>query len=61
MTEFITTALDNMINDPRESRRLAVLQEETYRQLAARYDDALKRINDLESELEYLRWEVNRG
>lgn len=61
MTEFITTALDNMINDLRESRRLAVLQEETYRQLAARYDDALKRINDLESELEYLRWEVNRG
>lgn len=61
MTEFITTALDNMINDPRESRRLAVLQEETYRQLAARYDDALKRINDLESELEHLRWEVNRG
>ena len=60
MTEFITTALDNMMDDLRESRRLAVLQEETYRQLAARYDDALKRINDLQAELEYLRREVSR-
>lgn len=31
-----------------------------YRYLAARYDDALKRINDLEAELEHLRREVNR-
>jgi hypothetical protein len=29
--------------------------------LAVRYDQALKRINDLTAELEYLRREVNRG
>ena len=29
--------------------------------LAARYDDAMKRISDLTAELEYLRREVNRG
>lgn len=28
--------------------------------LASRYDDAMKRIQDLESELEHLRREVNR-
>ena len=28
--------------------------------LAARYDDALKRIHDLQAELEFLRMEVNR-
>lgn len=60
MTEFITTALDNMMDELRNCQRLAVLQEETYRQLAARYDDALKRINDLQAELEYLRREVSR-
>ena len=27
---------------------------------ATRYDDALKRINDMQAELEYLRQEVNR-
>ena len=29
--------------------------------LAARYDEAMKRIDDLTAELEYLRREVNRG
>jgi len=29
--------------------------------LAARYDDAMKRISDMQAELEYLRREVSRG
>lgn len=36
------------------------IAKDNYRKLAARYDDALKRINDLEAELEHLRREVNR-
>lgn len=44
-----------------ELARFFRLQDETYRQLAQRYDDALKRINDMQAELEYLRQEVNRG
>jgi len=30
-------------------------------EIATRYDDALKRMNDMQAELEYLRQEVNRG
>ena len=40
-------------------RFIAVARE--YAALLNRYDDALKRINDLEAENEYLRREVNRG
>lgn len=29
--------------------------------LAARYDEALRRMNDMQAELEHLRREVNRG
>lgn len=36
------------------------IAKDNYRKLTARYDDALKRINDLEAELEHLRREVNR-
>lgn len=36
------------------------IAKDNYQKLAARYDDALKRINDLEAELEHLRREVNR-
>jgi hypothetical protein len=42
-------------------QREAQLAEDDYRALLARYDDALKRINDMQAELEYLRQEVNRG
>lgn len=31
-----------------------------YAELVKRYDDALKRIHDMQAELEYLRMEVNR-
>lgn len=41
-------------------RELADEAAETIQQLAVRYDEALKRINDLQAELEYLRREVNR-
>lgn len=36
------------------------IAKDNYRKLAARYDDALKRINDLEAELEFLRNELAR-
>jgi hypothetical protein len=42
-------------------QREAHLAEDDYRALLTRYDDALKRINDMQAELEYLRQEVNRG
>ena len=42
-------------------QREAQLAEDDYRALFTRYDDALKRLNDLQAELEYLRLEVNRG
>ena len=41
-------------------QREAQLAEDDYRALLTRYDDALKRINDMQAELEYLRREVNR-
>jgi len=34
--------------------------EGEYRQLLNRYDDAMKRIQDMQAELEYLRMEANR-
>jgi hypothetical protein len=42
-------------------QREAQLAEDDYRALLTRYDDALKRMNDMQAELEYLRQEVNRG
>ena len=42
-------------------RELADEAAETIQQLAVRYDEALKRINDLQAEVEHLRREVNRG
>lgn len=41
--------------------RIIDLAEDDYRALLTRYDDALKRLNDMQAELEYLRQEVNRG
>lgn len=41
-------------------QREAQLAEDDYRTLLARYDDAMKRIQDMQAELEYLRQEVNR-
>jgi hypothetical protein len=42
-------------------QREAQLAEDDYRALLTRYDDALKRMNDMQAELEYLRQEVNRN
>lgn len=42
-------------------QREAQLAEDDYRTLLHRYDDAMKRIQDMQAELEYLRQEVNRG
>lgn len=36
-------------------------QDKDYKALVERYDDAMKRIQDMQAELEYLRLEVNRG
>ncbi len=44
-----------------ELEREIELQDITYKMLLQRYDDALKRMNDMQAELEYLRREVNRG
>ena len=41
--------------------RIIDLAEDDYRTLLYRYDDAMKRIQDMQAELEYLRQEVNRG
>lgn len=41
-------------------RELTDEAAETIQQLAVRYDEALKRINDLQAEVEHLRREVNR-
>jgi hypothetical protein len=61
MTELLETALDNAIEEIRECKRLSQVQEASYRALAARYDDAMKRIHDMQAELEHLRRGVNRG
>ena len=37
------------------------LQDEDYHKLLRRYDDAQKRMNDMQAELDYLRQEVRRG
>ena len=42
-------------------RDLADEAAATIQQLASKYDDAMKRINDMQAELEHLRREVNRG
>ena len=42
-------------------QREAQLAEDDYRTLLHRYDDAMKRIQDMQAELEYLRQEVNRS
>ena len=42
-------------------QREAQLAEDDYRALLTRYDDAMKRIQDMQAELEFLRLEVNRG
>lgn len=54
MSESIQFILDELARQIR-------LQDETYKALAARYDEALKRIHDMQAELEYLRREVGRG
>jgi uncharacterized protein involved in exopolysaccharide biosynthesis len=41
-------------------QREAQLAEDDYRTLLTRYDDAMKRIQDMQAELEFLRLEVNR-
>lgn len=41
-------------------QREARLAEDDYRMLLNRYDDAMKRIQDMQAELEYLRQEVRR-
>lgn len=41
-------------------QRQAQLADDDYRALLTRYDDALKRMHDMQAELEYLRLEVNR-
>ena len=41
-------------------QREAQLAEDDYRTLLTRYDAAMKRIQDMQAELEYLRLEVNR-
>lgn len=35
--------------------------DDDLQKLIIRYDDAMKRMNDMQAELEYLRQEVNRG
>ena len=42
-------------------QREAQLAEDDYRTLLTRYDDAMKRIQDMQAELEFLRQEVNRN
>ena len=54
MSEAMLVLIDQM-------RREAQLAEDDYRTLLHRYDDALKRIADMQAELEYLRQEVNRS
>jgi len=50
----------------KEVAELALLGErynaaaDAFAALARRYDDAMRRINDMQAELEYLRREVNR-
>ena len=39
----------------KELRRHVWLQDDTYRQLLTRYDDAMKRIQDLQAEIEALK------
>jgi hypothetical protein len=41
-------------------QREAQLAEDDYRALLTRYDDALKRINDMQAELEFLRLDRQR-
>lgn len=43
-----------------EASEIITMKDQEYFDLAARYDEALKRINDLEAELEFLRNELAR-
>ena len=53
MSESMLTLIEQL-------RLEALLEEDDYQTLLRRYDDAMKRIQDLTAELEYLRQEVNR-
>lgn len=51
---------ETMLDLISQLQREAQLAEKDYRALLTRYDDALKRMHDMQAELEYLRLEVNR-
>lgn len=58
----ISDELAALIGDAMEKATQCLMQtEKDYAALAARYDDAMKRINDMQAELEHLRREVSRG
>lgn len=51
---------ETMLDLISQLQREAQLAEDDYRALLTRYDDLNKRCHDLQAELEYLRFEVNR-
>lgn len=61
MSETIHDVLLRFLEDSKQLQRFIYLQDDDYKRLLQRYDDAQKRIHDMQAELEYLRMEVNRG
>ncbi len=60
MSETINAGLVQIADQFKELQRQVWLQQDDYRALLTRYDDAIKRLHDMQAELEYLRREVNR-
>ena len=61
MTEFSKFNLFDYLTTVEECHAYIEAGEEMITELAAKYDDAMKRIQDMQAELDFLRREVNRG
>ena len=61
MSETAEELLRDSMNLAERGLAIMKLMDADYKALASRYDDAMKRIQDMQAELEYLRQEVNRG
>ena len=60
MTQFAVFNVWEYLKTVDECHAYIRVTDEEYRQLTQKYDDAMKRIHDMQAELEYLRMEANR-
>lgn len=60
MSEIIHTAILQLHDLLKELQRQIYVHDDAYHKLLSRYDDAQKRMHDMQAELEYLRSEQGR-